>query len=102
MMQTDVLGQLKDFMSHCQAGDWIYPAKIHRELRMDVVTVYELLEFLASKNYVTPYLQVSCPNCERSFHYKTVGELPSEISCENCNYKIVDPINHATVIYQVN
>lgn len=36
------IGGFVDFMGHYQAGDWrIYPSSVHRELRMDVATVYE-------------------------------------------------------------
>lgn len=106
-MKADVLSQLKEknfasLMSNYQARDWVYPAEIHRKLQMDVETVYKLLEFLASKNYVTPCLELYCPNCKHSFYYKTLGELPSEISCAECGNEIADPISRAIVIYRVN
>lgn len=110
MIQADVLDQLREknygdfasLMDHYQAGDWVYPVLIHNKLRMDVVTVYELLEFLTVKNYVTPYLQVYCPNCRHGFCYKTLGEVPSKIDCADCNNEIADPIDHAIVVYRAN
>lgn len=93
-----------DFMSHYHAGDWVYPSVIHRKLQLDIKTVYELLEFLTTQNYLTSYLQIYCPNCKKytGFCYKTIGEIPSELSCANCDYEITDPINHAVVVYQVS
>ena len=109
-MQENAFDQLKEnnygdfaaFMSGFQAGNWVYPALIHNKLQMDAPTVYKLLEFLASKNYLTPYLELYCPNCKHNFYYKTLGELPRKINCENCNHEIANPINHTVVIYQVN
>ena len=93
-----------DIMSHYNASEWVYPSVIHRKLQIDIKTVYELLEFLTAKNYLTPYLQIYCPNCKKytGFYYKTIGEIPSEISCLNCDYEITNPINHAIVVYRVN
>lgn len=93
-----------DFMGHCQAGDWIYPSSVHRELRMDVATVYELMESLTSQNYLTPYLQIHCPSCQKytGYCYKTISEIPSEIFCPNYSYADTCAINHAIVVYRVD
>lgn len=93
-----------DFMNHYHECDWIYPSVIHRKLKLDIKIVYELMEFLADQNYLTVYLQIYCPNCQRytGFSYKSISEIPREISCLNCDYEITDPIKHAVVVYRVN
>lgn len=93
-----------DFMGHYQVGDWVFPSPVHRELRIDIATVYELMEYLTAQNYLTSYLQIHCPSCQKftGYCYKTIGEIPAEIVCSNCSYADICAINRAIVVYLVN
>ncbi|OUQ56300.1 hypothetical protein [Lactobacillus gallinarum] len=91
------------FMGHYHPEDWVYPSAIHRNLKIDIRTVYEILGLLDSKKYVESYLQIDCPNCQKftGFTYRSIGDIPQVLSCTNCDFEIVDPLKHAVLIYKV-
>lgn len=92
-----------DFLGHYKAGDWIYPTVIHRKLKYDVKDIYMALEILNKAGIIEQYLEIYCPSCQRytGQYFKTIGEVPGEIYCDNCDYEIIDPLEHASVIYKV-
>ncbi len=94
---------LIDFLAHYKSGDWIYPAAIHRKLGFDLKVIYDALEVLQQNGYVDQFLEIYCPNCQRytGQFFKTIGEVPSEIYCDNCDYEINNPLEHAAVVYKV-
>ncbi len=94
---------LIEFLAHYKAKDWIYPTAIHRKLKFDVKDIYDALEILSKNGYVEQFLEIYCPTCQRytGQYFKTIGEVPLEIYCENCDNEITNPLEHASVIYRV-
>lgn len=91
------------FLAHYTVGDWIYPAVIHRELGFDLRAIYDALEILQQNDYIEQFLEIYCPSCQRytGQFFKTIGEVPPEIYCENCDFEITNPLQHAAVVYMV-
>ena len=94
---------LIDFLAHYKTRDWVYPTAIHRKLKFEVKDIYDALEVLSRNNYIEQYLEIYCPTCQRytGQYFKTIGEVPSEIYCENCDDEILNPLEHASVVYRV-
>ena len=92
-----------NFLQNYSAGDWIYPRVIHDALNLDIKVVYQVLDFLEADSIVEQYLELYCPTCHRfsGLFYKTIGDIPEEISCPSCGEKITSPLVHATVIYRL-
>ena len=92
-----------EFLAHYKVKDWIYPTAIHRNLKYDIKDIYNALEVLREFQYIEQYLEVYCPACQRytGQYFKTIGEIPEEIYCNNCDVEITDPLKHASVIYRV-
>lgn len=92
-----------DFLAHYNTKDWIYPTAIHRKLKYDIKDIYDALEILRKSGYVEQYLEIYCPACQRytGQYYKTIGEVPDEIYCKNCDTEITNPLEQASVIYRV-
>ena len=94
---------LAKFLERYKPGDWLYPDAMHRNLKMNIKTVYEILELCVDMNTLEQYLQIYCPNCQKytGQYYKTIAEIPDEINCLHCDYEISNPLNHAIIIYKV-
>lgn len=92
-----------DFLRNYSAGDWIYPCVIQDALNLDIKVVYQVLNSLEADSIVEQYLELHCPTCHRfsGLFYKTIGDIPEEISCPSCGEKITSPLAHATVIYRM-
>lgn len=97
--RTAILG----FLQNYSAGDWIYPCAIHDALNLDIKVVYQVLDFLETDNIVEQYLELHCPSCHRfsGLFYKTIGDVPAELSCPSCGEKITNPLSHIEVIYRM-
>lgn len=93
-----------DFLGKYHLGDWIYPSALHRELKLDIKSVYELLELCAEEGIIEQYLQIYCPECQRFIgsYYKTLLEIPETVNCLHCDTEITNPLQHAVIIYRVN
>lgn len=52
-------------MKKYRPNDWVYPDAIHRELRMDLKVIYDILEICVDNNIVEQYLNIYCPRCQR-------------------------------------
>lgn len=91
------------FMSRYRKNDWVYPDVIHRELRIHIKDVYEVLEVCAEQGLVEQYLQIYCPKCQRftGNYYKTALEIPELVNCVHCDEEIDSPLQHAIIIYKV-
>jgi len=91
------------FLGRYRPGDWIYPAALHRNLKMSITDIYEVLELCTEAGLLDPYLDVYCPHCQRftGYRYKTLVEIPDELNCVNCDKLIQTPERHAIVIYRV-
>ena len=91
-----------EFLAQYNSEDWIYPATLCKIAKCNIKDAYEALEILRETGYVEQYLEIYCPNCERftKQHYKTIGEVPEEVSCSNCREEINNPLEHAFVIYK--
>ena len=92
-----------DFLAHYNVKEWIYPTAIHRKLKYDIKDIYDAMEILRAFGYIEQYLEIYCPECQRytGQYYKTIGEVPEEVYCENCDEAITVPLEHASVIYRV-
>ena len=92
-----------NFLQNYSAGDWIYPYVIHDALNLDITVVYQVLNTLEADRIVEQYLELHCPTCHRfpGLFYKTIGNIPEEISCPSCGEKITSPLSHAEVIYRM-
>ena len=94
---------LAKFLERYKPGDWLYPDAMHRNLKMSIKTVYEILELCVEMKTLEQYLQIYCPRCQKytGQYYKTIAEIPDEINCLHCDYEILNPLNHAIIIYKV-
>lgn len=92
-----------NFLQNYSAGDWIYPCAIQDALNLDIEVVYQVLNSLEADRIVEQYLELHCPTCHRfsGLFYKTIGDIPEEISCPSCGEKITSPLSHAEVIYRL-
>ena len=92
-----------ELLGHYKSNQWIYPGALYRKLRLDIKTVYEILEICVEEGLVEPYLEVYCPACQRSTGrcFKTVSDIPEEIYCSQCDEEVINPLKHAIVIYKV-
>lgn len=91
------------FLRKYHKNDWIYPDALHRNLKLDIKLVYEILEMLVKYSILQQYLQIYCPKCQRftGSCYKTVFDIPSEVNCVHCGEDINQPLEHAIIIYKV-
>lgn len=91
------------FLQNYSAGDWIYPCVIHDALGLDIKVVYQALNSLESDSVVEQYLELHCPTCHcfPGLFYRTIGDIPAEISCPSCGEKITNPLSHVEVIYRL-
>ena len=91
------------FLNKYYKGNWIYPSALHRELKMDIKEVYELLEICAQQGIIEQYLQIYCPKCQRFTGncYKTALDIPEFVNCVHCDAEIDNPLQHAIIIYKV-
>lgn len=94
---------LTEFLSHYKSNDWLYPDAMHRNLKIDIKTIYEILEYFADMKLLEQYLQIYCPHCQKytGQYYKSIAELPDELNCLHCDNEILNPLNHAIIIYKV-
>lgn len=92
-----------EFLGHYKSKDWIYPSAVHRILKLDIKTIYEILEICVETGIIEQYLEIYCPYCNRYTNqwFKTVADVPEELNCLNCDGEIRSPLEHAVVIYRV-
>ncbi len=91
------------FLGKYKSTQYIYPSAMHRELKIDIKAVYEILELCVEIGLVEQWLEIYCPKCKRFTGqcFKTVEEIPEELYCLNCDEEILHPLKHALVIYKV-
>ena len=91
------------FMSQYHSGDWIYPSALHRELKIHIKDIYDVLEFFVEEGLVDQYLQIYCPVCQRFTGncFKTAFDIPDFVTCVHCDTEIENPLQHAIIIYRV-
>ncbi|MBP2058097.1 hypothetical protein J2Z60_001274 [Lactobacillus colini] len=92
-----------EYLSKYKSGNWIFPNVIHRELHIDVIKVYEVLDFLTKENFLEEYLRIRCPRCQQNagYNFRTISDVPKFLGCLNCDFEIVNPLDHAIVIFKV-
>ena len=92
-----------EFMAKYHSKDWIYPSALHRELKINIKEIYDILELCVEKGIVEQYLQIYCPTCQRvtGNYYKTVFEIPEFVNCVHCDTEIDVPLRNAVIIYRV-
>lgn len=92
------------FLGKYKPKQFIYPSAMHRELKIEIKSVYEILELCVRLGLVEQWLEIYCPNCKRFTGqcFKTVEEIPEEVYCLNCDEEIIlHPLKHALVVYKV-
>lgn len=94
---------LAEFLERYKQNDWLYPDAMHRNLKISIKTIYEILELYVEIGALEEYLQIYCPHCQKytGQYYKTIAEISGEINCLHCDYEILNPLNHAIIIYKV-
>lgn len=94
---------LDKFLGHYRKNHWLYPDTMHRNLKICIKTIYEILEICVEAGILEQYLQIYCPYCQKytGQHYKTIAEIPEEIDCVHCDHEVSNPLNHAIIIYKV-
>lgn len=94
---------LTQFWGRYRHKDWLYPDAMHRNLKIGIKAVYEILELCVEEGVLEPYMQIYCPHCQKytGQYYKTIAEIPEEIYCVHCDCEIQKPLNHAILIYKV-
>ena len=93
-----------EFMGKYHADDWIYPAVLHRNLSIDIKSIYVLLEKCRISGLINRFYEIYCPNCQKysGMYYQNVLEIPEYITCSYCDKEIISPIKYAVVIYRMN
>ena len=93
-----------EFLGHYNKyNQWIYPDAMHRNLKINIKIIYEILELCVDAGMIEQYLQVYCPSCQRftGRYYKRISEIPAEVICLHCDEEIETPLKHAIIIYRV-
>lgn len=73
---------LESFLNLYHSGMYIYPSAMQRQLGINIVEVYRILELCVRVGMLEQVLEVYCPRCQRD--------------------EVVErPIQHAIVIYRV-
>ena len=95
--------ELIEFLGHYKSKDWLFPSALHRKLKVDIKSIYEILEICVEEGLIEQYLEIYCPYCNRyaKRYYKTIADIPNEIDCPHCDSEIMLPAQHAVVIYRV-
>ncbi len=99
----DIADSLIDYLSRQKIGDWIYPEKIQKELKCSMVHLLNALLILNQYGYLETNMELYCPACHKysGQKYKTIGEVPEELHCKNCDTKIIMPLDYMLVVYKL-
>jgi hypothetical protein len=97
------LNAFLNFMDQYKSNEWIYPDAVHRELGIAIKDIYDILEICVDEKIVEQHLQIYCPVCQRFTGniYKTALEIPEFVNCVHCDTEIINPLQHAIIIYKV-
>ena len=95
--------KITEFLNTYKKGEYIYPGVLHRKFKVDIKTVYAILEICADENLLAQRFGVYCPECQRytGYIYKNLGELPGTLGCPHCDNEIQNVLHNALVIYEV-
>ena len=82
----------------------IYPGTIKRHLGIDMKKAYEILNILLDHNLLEINFEIYCnqSGCEKFQNtiYKTINEIPNDLTCEYCGSEI-NKTKDAIVIFRV-
>lgn len=94
---------LKSFLNLYQSGMYIYPNAMQRQLRINIIEVYKILELCVRAGILEQALEVYCPRCQRfsGSKFSSIFDVPDEVFCVHCDEMVERPIQHAIVIYRV-
>lgn len=97
------LGKLESFFNLYKTGRIIYPSAMHRELRLHIREVYQILESAVAVGVCKQILEIYCPRCQRftGLKYESLFDIPDEVNCIHCDETIVKTAEHAIVVYKV-
>ena len=92
-----------NFLGKYKSKEFIYPSALHRRLKVDIKTIYEILEICVQEGVLEQWLEIYCPNCSRftGQWFKNIEDIPEQVNCFNCGEDIENPLKHAVVIYRV-
>lgn len=91
------------FLEKYKSGNFIYPSALHRKLKVDIKTIYEILEIYVREGVLEQWLEIYCPNCNRftGQMFNNIEDIPEEVNCYHCGEYVEYPLKHAIVIYKV-
>ena len=94
---------LEAFLNLYRSDMFIYPSAMQRQLKINIVDVYRILELCVSIGVLEQLLEVYCPRCQRfsGSRYSSLFDIPDEVFCVHCDEVVEQPIHHAIVIYRV-
>lgn len=97
------MDDLLNFMERYKKNNFIYPGVMHRELKIDIKDVYEILEMGVTEGILEQYLEIYCPRCCRFTGqiFQRLTDIPEDVYCITCDEEISNPLKHAIVIYRV-
>ncbi len=95
--------KILNYLNRYHSNEWIYPDAMHRNLKLSIQIVYDILELCVENGILEQYLQIYCPNCRRftGMCYKTIFDIPVDVECVHCDNVVKSPLQHAIVIYKV-
>ncbi len=97
------LTKLESFLNFYKPGMFIYPSAMQRNLGINIIEVYKILELCVEVGFLEQALEVYCPRCQRfsGSKFSSIFDIPDEVFCVHCDEMVERPIQHAIVIYRV-
>ena len=91
------------FMGKYHTNDWIYPAALHRALKIDIKSIYMMLEACHREGLIERIFEVYCPHCQKysGNYFMYLTDIPGDVICMNCDEEINSPLEHTVVIYRM-
>lgn len=91
-----------ELLSSYRVGMWLYPGVIVRRIPLTIDKTYAVVDLLAENNYMKPYYELYCNNCQRAtgMIFETIGEMPQEFECEICHATMIS-IQNSILVYKV-
>lgn len=98
---ADLIDKLVHFFGKYTKNYFVYPGVIKRNLHMNIVDVYEILDLLEKNKIVETYYELWCTHCQKSMGtVKVFNELPETYDCDLCDEEL-DGMANSIVIYKI-
>lgn len=93
--------QFAAFFSHYNAGDWIYPGVVKRQLSVSIEDSYRILSALEKAKVLESWYEYCCGHCQRVLGtVQRFNELPESFDCEVCGTHM-NTMDNTIKIYKV-